>query len=717
LNSTIQIEPPNLLGANVIRRPATTTEAFKSTTSDADHSKGACSAVFHPMKATFLLIAEILCAQPLLAQQQTPPDLSQLSIEQLMDVKVETVYGASKFLEKVSDAPASVTIVTADEIQRYGYRTLAEILGSVRGFYVIYDRNYAYIGVRGFSRPSDYNARILFLIDGHRENDNIFDGAYVETAFPIDVGLIDHVEVIRGPGSAVYGTGAFVAVVNVVTKRGRDLNGWEISGQGGSWETYQARVSFGKRFSNNIETLLSASFYNSAGHDRLFYPEFDSPATNNGIAQNADADQYYDVFGELIRGDFTLHVVANSRTKHIPTAAFGTVFDDPRTKTTDARRYVDFQYTHSLSNRWDVLARASYDWYGYRGIYITAYSGAGIPPFVKNIDIASGNWSNFEFDTSHVFYRHHHVSMGAEFRDDFTQHQENYDQQPYMLYLDDTVSQKNAAYYVQDNFSVVRKLTVVAGVRSDWYEQFGTTYSPRAGLIFVPKDGTRLKLMYNKAFRAPNRFEQFYVSGNSNQANPLLQPERIISYELELDQDLGKHLRLVGSVFVNDMDELIEADLNSSTGQVEFGNSGFQKTQGSELELQGHWKGGFSADASYSFQNSSNPNREAITNSPHNLAKARISAPLWRQKLLLNVEGQYTSRMTTLDGPILGGYGLVNATLLTRQIVPNLDVSANVENLFDKRYADSGGLEHREVSIPQDGRSFRAKLTYRFSPR
>lgn len=186
------------------------------------------------MKAIVTVIAAILCAGATFAQEQTPPDLSQLSIEQLMNVKVETVYGASKFLQNVSDAPASVTIVTADEIERYGYRTLAEILASVRGFYVIYDRNYTYVGVRGFSRPGDYNARILFLIDGHRHNDDIYDGSDVGTVFPLDIGLIDHVEIIRGPGSAVYGTGAVVAVVNVVTRRGRDLNGWKFPARAGA---------------------------------------------------------------------------------------------------------------------------------------------------------------------------------------------------------------------------------------------------------------------------------------------------------------------------------------------------------------------------------------------------------------------------------------------------------------------------------------------------
>lgn len=264
------------------------------------------------------------------------------------------------------------------------------MLLSVRGFYVIYDRNYTYVGVRGFSRPGDYNARILFLIDGHRDNDNIYDGAYVGTEFPVDINLIDHVEIIRGPGSAVYGTGAFVAVINVVTRRGRDLNGWEISGEGGSWDTYKGQVSFGRRFSDQIETFLSGTFYRSLGHTRLFFPEFSGAATNNGIAADADADKSYSLLGDLMRGDFTIHGVANSRTKHIPTASFGTVFHDPRTQTTDARSYVDVQYAHTFQNNWDVLARASYDWYGYHGTYIYDYVGNGIPPFTKNVDLSNG---------------------------------------------------------------------------------------------------------------------------------------------------------------------------------------------------------------------------------------------------------------------------------------------------------------------------------------
>src|SRR5438552_4446106 len=152
-----------------------------------------------------LLCTSVLGVIPTRGQQSQQPDLGGMSIEDLAKLKVDTVYGASKFLQKAADAPASVTVITADEIQKYGYRTLVDILRSVPGFYVIYDRNYTYVGVRGLSRPGDYNARILFLLDGHRVNDNVYDGGYVGTEFPVDVDLIDRIEIVRGPSSSVYG--------------------------------------------------------------------------------------------------------------------------------------------------------------------------------------------------------------------------------------------------------------------------------------------------------------------------------------------------------------------------------------------------------------------------------------------------------------------------------------------------------------------------------
>jgi outer membrane receptor for ferrienterochelin and colicin len=96
------------------------------------------------------------------------PDLNAMPIEQLLNVEVLT---ASKFPQRISEVPSSVSVITGDDIRRYGYRSLADILRSARGVYVTYDRNYSYVGTRGSGRPGDFNTRLLILIDGRRLND------------------------------------------------------------------------------------------------------------------------------------------------------------------------------------------------------------------------------------------------------------------------------------------------------------------------------------------------------------------------------------------------------------------------------------------------------------------------------------------------------------------------------------------------------------------
>jgi outer membrane receptor for ferrienterochelin and colicins len=663
--------------------------------------------------ATWLLCGSALAVMPARGQQSPPPDLSGMSIEDLAKLKVDAVYGASKFLQNAADAPASVTVVTAEEIQKYGYRTLADVLRSVPGFYVISDRNYTYVGVRGISRPGDYNARILFLLDGHRVNDDIFDGAYVGTEFPVDVDLMERIEIIKGPSSSVYGTGAFVAVINVITKRGRDLNSVEGSTEAGSWNSYKERVSYGKRFDNGLETLLSGTFYDSQGHSSLYYPEFNSPATNNGIAENADGDQAYNVFADIIYKDFDIHVVDASRTKHIPTASFGTVFNDPRTQTTDAHAYIDAQYGHVFGN-WETLGRLSYDWYGYNGTYIYDYAKRGVPPYTVNKDLANGDWVDLQWDASHRFFKRHSVTLGTEFRQDLRQDQSNYDVQPYVSYLNDHRSARVWALYAQDEFRLNKKLAFVAGLRSDWYQEYGNTLSPRLGLILNATPNTNIKANYSRAFRPPNDYESFYFSSAGVTGNSSLRPERIRTYELDLERHFGKKFYGTIAGYDNRIAGLMEQQLNPATGPSVFTNSGNIRTKGIELELKAKWPTGLEWAISHSIQSSRDlDTRNVLTNSPKQLAKANLSLPVGRYGLFASLEGQYVGVRRTIAGTDLGGYLLVNATLLTKKLYKDFELSASLYNLFNKQYAESGGIEHVEASIPQDGRSFRVKVVYR----
>jgi outer membrane receptor for ferrienterochelin and colicins len=655
----------------------------------------------------------LLCGASVAAQQPSQDDLNKDSLEDLVKMKVDSVYGAAKFLQKAEDAASSITVVTADQIQKYGYRTLADVLQGVRGFYVINDRNYTYVGVRGLSSPGDYNARILFLLDGHRVNDNIFDGAYVGTEFPVDIDLIDHIEIIRGPDSSAYGTGAVAAVINVSTKRGRDLKAIEFSGQAGSWNSYKGRMSFGDRFDNGLETLVSGTFYNSQGHPQLFFPAFDSPATNNGIAQNADGDRSYSAFADFIYRDFDVHVVGESRTKHVPTASFGTVFDDPRNETTDARSYLDVQY-HRAFGSWETLGRASYDWYGYHGIYVYDYAHTGIPPYTENYDAANGTWLDFQGDASRAFFKRHKVTFGAEFRQDLRQQQLNYDIQPYHLYFNDHRSNRVGAIYFQDKYFVRKYLAVVAGLRSDWYGAYGNTLSPRAGLHFNPTAGTDLKANYSWAFRAPNDYEAFYAGNNSNTANPSLAPERIRSWEGDVEQRFAKRYYVSAAGFLNQIDDLIEPSIDPLTSNPVYTNSTRVQTKGIEYEMGAKWIDGLEFSASHTIQDTRSVlTGEDLPNSPRQLAKANLSIPLARKKLFASIDAQYTSRTKTIQQTELGGFFVVNLTIFTRKITERVDFSGGLYNLLNKHYADTGGLEDREVSIPQDGRSFGIKLTYR----
>lgn len=433
--------------------------------------------------------------------QPNATNLMSLSLDQLLEVKVDSVYGASKYQQKLTEAPSAVSIVTDDDVKKYGYRTLTDILRGVRGLYVSYDRNYNYLGIRGFNRPGDYNSRALLLINGHRVNDSVYDTASIGTEFPLDVDLIDRVEIIRGPSSSIYGNNAFFGVINVITKEGRNLNGAEASGEAGSYGSYKGRFSYGKSFTNGVELLLSGSYNNSDGPGRLYFPAFDTASNNvnNGIAERADYDRSYQFFSSLSYRDFTLEGAFASREKGIPTGSYGVTFNNPRNRTIDEPGYLDLKYQHTFESDLEVTSRTYFDYYRYAGDYLYAP--------VVNKDFADGKrWGTEAQATKKLFDRHTFI-FGAEYRNHFQQDQRNYDLDPYASYLDDRRHNDNWALYGQGEIAVLTNIALNAGVRYDNYGTSGDTLNPRLGLIMQPAEPTTFKVLYGRAFRAPNVYE------------------------------------------------------------------------------------------------------------------------------------------------------------------------------------------------------------------
>jgi outer membrane receptor for ferrienterochelin and colicins len=642
--------------------------------------------------------------------QNLPTDLTELEIEELMKIDVDSVVSASKHTQKTTEAPSSVTVVTADQIRKYGYRTLADILRSVRGFFVTYDRNYAYAGVRGFAGNDDYSSHLLILVDGHRVNDIVSDANYIGTDFPVDVDLIERVEVIRGPSSSLYGGNAFFGVVNVITKQGRDLKGFELSGDGGSFGTWKGTASYGNKFKNGLEVLFSGSYYDSRGHHQLYFKEFDRPATSFGTADNRDADRSYGLFSKISFQDFTLEGVFRHREKDIPTGSFDTVFNSPKNRSIDERGFLDLKYEHSFPGRWDAMARLHYDYSAYYGDYLY-----DVPPLTLNKDEIIGESWGVEIKVTKELLKNHLVTAGGEFRDKFRQGQKNYDLFPYVAYTDDTLKSTVWALYLQDEFTLLKNLAVNVGLRHDQYSTVGGTTNPRFALIYHPFEKTAVKLLYGKAFRPPNVMELYYQDSSWSKVNPSVNPETIQTLELAWEQGIGSHLRGSVSAYYYRMKDLITQVEDPKDGLFVYRNLGKIQAGGIELELSGRWASGLEGRISYSYQKTKDMETHTpLPNSPEHLGKLNVIVPLIREKLFLGLEEQYTGKRKTLAGREAAGFLVTNLTLFSQRLLKGLELSGSVYNLFNKRYGDPVSAEFRQDILPQDGRTFRLKATYRF---
>jgi outer membrane receptor for ferrienterochelin and colicins len=657
--------------------------------------------------ATLWLITFLLFAIPAVSQE-APKDLGDASLEELANI---TVYTASRHAEKVTDAPSSVTVITRDEIQKYGYRTLADILRSVRGFDITYDRTYCYLGVSGINRPETYNSRVLLLIDGHRTNNNVYEQAMLGTEFPLDVDLIERVEIVRGPSSSLYGTSAFLAVINVITRKTDQLKGWELAFDPASFGTYQGRAAYGATY-RGMDVVLSSGFYNSLGQT-LFYPEFDSPATDNGVARSADYDSYQHYLATVTFRGFTLQGLFSNRDKGTPNASFGTLFNDPRTHQFHSERYEDLSYQRGIGKGWDLTARTSVSRHLYDAIYVYGPANPGGVD-VLNYDFSRGTRWSGEVKVHQVLHRNN-LTFGTEFQDNLQQDQVNYNINPFLAYISSRPpSSAIAALYGQDEFAFAPKLSLTAGVRYDHYYTFGGTTNPRLGLIYHPLSQTAFKFLYGTAFRAPSAYEEYYYGQGIYQANLHLQPETIKTYEIVLEQGLGERFHLTANVFRNQLSQLIIQEPNSS-GLLVFQNTAGAGIDGFSAELDARFPGGLQGKASYSYNDNQRTQfTQLLTRSPEHLAKLNLIVPMLQQRLFASLDSQFNGPATTLLGANTSSFQVFNLTLLGHAMGKHLDVSASVYNLLDKKYFDPAPAGLPENQIQQDGRSFRIKLTGRF---
>jgi outer membrane receptor for ferrienterochelin and colicins len=646
-----------------------------------------------------------LVFHPFSLRAGTPLDLTTLSLEDLMKIPV---HGASKFDQKTSDAPAAVTIVTADDIQKFGYRTLADLLRSVRGINVSYDRNYSYAGLRGFSSTGDYNSRFLVQIDGHRVNENIYNQALIGTEFILDMDLVDKVEIIRGTGASLYGSNAFFGVINIITKNSGKFGQPEIAGSYGSYDSFKGRVSYGRQLDNGLDLALSGTDYFSKGQN-LYYSEFDNSTTPGGIARNSDDDKSGTLFGRMKYGPLTLEGAWVSRDKTIPTGAFGTDFNNPNTFTADKIWYLDLKYHQTVFKNTEITARLFFDEYQYKG----NYSSAGR----INEDTALGQALGSELIVSRPFFDGtHRLTAGAEFVDNITQNQKNEDLDPYGLNLDSTESSQKWSIFAQDEYRMTSWLRINAGLCLDHSSNYDSLLNPRLAFIIQPQDSTTVKLIYGTALRPPNAYELYYEDGTTSKRPLSLDPEKITTYEAILEQRLFSNYRMSVGAFSYEIDDMIRQVNDSETNLLVFQNSGQMTAKGFELELEGVWRAGLRGNIGYTFQNAKDKDTgETPVNSPQHIGKANLIVPLFSDNWSLGTNLQYLSPRKTNEGSDTDAVWIINMTLLGKNVRPGLTLSLSAYNLLNQKYKDPVGLEFlQRGGIEQDGMSFLLKMVFSY---
>lgn len=660
---------------------------------------------------TLLLVSGLAPGQSVWAHEDLTT--GELEVDALYFDLIPSVFGASKYEQKITEAPATVSVVTAEEIARYGYRTIGEILASLPGLYMTNDRNYGYLGIRGFSKPGDFNSRILVLVDGQRYDDSIYLSTGTLTDFPVDVDLIERLEFIRGPGSALYGSAALLGVVNIMTKRGRDISGFETSAEYGSFDTYKIRGSYGTRLDNGLEILLSATKYDSDGQDSLYYLEFDDPSTNNGIYEDNDDDSFESFKAKIGYQNYTFDAAWSSRDKRIPTASYGTVFNDDRAYTNDEYLILGLTYASTWADRLDVTGTLGYTKYDYVGDYPYDW-----PPVVLNHDVAYANSIGGEFSIGYVLNEQHHLLLGVEGRNAFRQDQLNFDKTPDgpLIYLDDKRSSNNWGVFLQDDITVTPKLNAMLGLRYDNYTAFGGSFSPRVALVYNLPDRFTLKALYGEAFRVPNSYELYFNDDYvTTKPSENLQPEQTQSYELVLEYRFTPSLGGSVSLYKYYVDDVIVLVTDPEDDLLQTQNGATQDIKGLELVLEGRGPWGTEGRLSYAY----NDGHDEITkaepvNSPRHSAKLNFGFPILAEKLSGGAELQYESRRKLLKDGWSRSSLVANLGMETGSFLGSWKISFHVYNVFDTVIEHPGGEEHVQRVIEQNGRSFRLKLVGTF---
>lgn len=634
---------------------------------------------------------------------------------------VPRVSAASKSTVRTDQAPASVSVISAEDIAAFGYGTLAEALAAARGTFSSNDRSYESIGFRGFSPPGDYTSRVLVLVDGHPTNDVLTGQGYVGHDFDVDLAEVERIEIVRGPGSVLYGNAALFGVINVVTRRPAPGAHASAGTQVGSLGLSSARGTASQR-GRAYEVAATGAILGQAG-DRSFAWADGAGGLPATVARYADHESAVHAQVRVAVGPVTLQAGVNRRDKTVPTGAFQTRAE-PGTTERDTRTWVElrFEKTVGPQDRATLFARAAYDASGFDGNYRLAPDAAGKARRDLQ-DAFAARWFTGELRLALVAPRGHHLTLGGEA------------QGHVLLDLGDPSSTAQQAAnagnelilsaYVTDDWALTEHLRLNVGLRADHYQAYGNSnLNPRAALIgqFYARGTT--KVMAGRAFRAPSVYERFYGDGGVTQRQAAdLVPEAIVSAELEHTHGFSDEVTAVGALFANQISGLIVLDTEAASGRpllVYRQHDGQVRSVGAEGELRWEPAPGTLLGASYSWQilrDHIGGTAGPFPNAPEHLVALRWRRPILPRRLSLGSEVLYEVGRRDRNGDRVDDAMMANVTISGDYQAWRLRYFAGVFNLLDVRGAGSGfpaGQEIPALTVPRYGRSARVGVSWSF---
>lgn len=630
---------------------------------------------------------------------------------------LQELSAASKTREALADAPASASVISGQEIRAFGYEDIYDALAGTRGAFQSNDLAYRFVGFRGFLRPGEYGNRVLMTLDGHTTNEDQIGAPFFTEEFLVDLLDVEQIEVVRGSGSALYGTNAFFGVINVVSRRDEALSGPTASVAALPQSKAKVHVSTSAGDAD-LGGWVSVKGMVAEGDDYVFE---DFAGTGEDLnVRDADGSAGFTALARGWARGVEVQAYYSTRVKRLPNGAYGTVPGAPGSHQDDHRAFVEARAAAAAGPAVDLTGRLWLDHYRFYGDY--QYQGA----YVYS-DRWVGTWVGAE---PRLMVRAGEVldlTVGAEGRASVRESLESFDSLG-ETYLDVAPSQVVGSAYAEAEVHGGEWVDVVAGGRVDYFslQAIGATFNPRGAVILHPSDRDTVKLISGTAFRAPSVYEFLYEDGGISQVPAgSLDPETVVSAEAEYTRRVSDVTTLTVGAFTNRLNGLIDAELTGDVGAE--GDDVFRYANvdervvvaGGEAEVRRDWRNGwmFLAQAGYQRVRVGGLDTEQeLTNSPAFTSGIKAAAPLVPGFATLANRLVLESGRVTNDGDRTEPMALWDATLTGS--VPNTLVSwaFGVRNVLDWSYSNPVGFDLDVADVPMPGRDLYLRLTVGAQP-